>query len=132
VWPAVRWVPNSVAGAVRLGDLRCVLPPLDMPGCFGRRNCNVNLDDLRWDRPDLDCEPQQARGIRSNLQLDETLVRRRLIRTRRRAAGSVILSGSCKLHDTLIQVHSGAGTPNEISAIQILDVLLWMAFFRKR
>jgi hypothetical protein len=47
------------------------------------------------------------------------------------AAGSVILSGSCKLHDTLIQVHSGAGAPNEVSAIQILDVLLWMAF-RKR
>jgi hypothetical protein len=43
----------------------------------------------------------------------------------------VILSGSCKLHDTLIQVHSGAGAPNEVSAIQILDVLLWMAF-RKR
>lgn len=36
-----------------------------------------------------------------------------------------------KLHDTLIQVHSGAGAPNEVSAIQILDVLLWMAF-RKR
>src|SRR4029077_15862491 len=34
-----------------------------MPGCFGRRKCNVNLDDLRWDRPDLDCEPQQARDI---------------------------------------------------------------------
>ena len=48
------------------------LPPLDTPGCFGRRNCNVNLDDLRWDRPDLDCEPQQARGIPRNLQLDET------------------------------------------------------------
>jgi len=57
--------------------------------------------------------------------------RRRRIWTRRRAAGSVILSGSCKLHDTLIQVHSGAGAPNEVSAIQILDVLLWMAF-RKR
>ena len=53
-------------------DLRCVLPPLDMPGCFGRRKCNVNLDDLSWDRPDLDCEPQQARGIPRNLQLDET------------------------------------------------------------
>jgi hypothetical protein len=51
--------------------------------------------------------------------------------TRRRAAGSVSLSGSCKLHDTLIQVHSGAGAPNEVSSIQILDVLLWMAF-RKR
>ena len=36
-----------------------------------RRNCKVNLDDLDWDRPDLDCEPQQARGIPRNLQLDE-------------------------------------------------------------
>ena len=38
-----------------------------------RRNCKVNLDDLDWDRPDLDCEPQQARGIPRNLQLDETV-----------------------------------------------------------
>ena len=53
-------------------DSRSRLPPLDTPGWFGRRNCNVNLDDLRWDRPELDCEPQQARGIRRNLQLDET------------------------------------------------------------
>ena len=51
-----------------------MLPPLDTPGCAGRRTCNVNLDDLRWDRPDIDCEPQQARGIRRNLQLDETVV----------------------------------------------------------
>ena len=36
------------------------------------RNCNVKLDDLHWDRPDLDCEPQQARGIPRNLRLDET------------------------------------------------------------
>ena len=43
----------------------------------------------------------------------------------------MILSGSRKLHDTVVQVHSGAGAPNEVSAIQILDVLLWMAF-RKR
>ena len=55
-------MPNSAAGTACM-DLRCVLPPLDMPGCFGRRKCNVNLDDLRWDRPDLDCEPQQARDI---------------------------------------------------------------------
>ena len=53
-------------------DSRSRLPPLDTPGWFGRRNCNVNLDDLRWDRPELDCEPQQARGIPRNLQLDET------------------------------------------------------------
>ena len=50
------------------------LPPLDPPGCSDRRNCNVNLDDLDWDRPDLDCEPQQARGIPRNLQLDETVM----------------------------------------------------------
>ena len=39
------------------------------------RNCSLNLDDLDWDRPDLNCEPQQARGITRNLQLDETRVR---------------------------------------------------------
>ena len=44
------------------------------PCCCGRRNCNVNLNNLRWDRPDLDCEPQQARGIPRNLQVDETVV----------------------------------------------------------
>jgi hypothetical protein len=54
-------------------DSRSRLPPLDTPGCFGRRNCNVTLDDLRWDRPELNCEPKQARGIRRNLQLDETV-----------------------------------------------------------
>jgi hypothetical protein len=32
----------------------------------------VNRDDLDWDRRGLDCEPQQARGIPRNLQLDET------------------------------------------------------------
>jgi hypothetical protein len=32
------------------------------------------MDDSRWDRPGLDGEPQQARGIRRNLQLDETRV----------------------------------------------------------
>src|SRR4029077_15246111 len=36
------------------------------------RNCNVKLDDLHWDRQELDCEPQQARGIPRNLRLDET------------------------------------------------------------
>jgi hypothetical protein len=30
------------------------------PDASGRRNCN---EDLRWDRPELNCEPQQARGI---------------------------------------------------------------------
>ena len=32
----------------------------------------MNLDDLDGDRPDRDCEPQPARGIPRNLQLDET------------------------------------------------------------
>jgi len=57
-------------------------PPLEGPGSArcsrstrprcGRRNCNVDLNNLRWDRPDLDCEPQQARVIPRNLQVDET------------------------------------------------------------
>ena len=32
----------------------------------------MNLDDLDRDRPELGCEPQQARSIARNLQLDET------------------------------------------------------------
>jgi len=63
------------------------MPPLDTPGCFGRRNCNVNLDDLRWDRPELNCESQQARGIRRNLQLDETV---RMVGGRRAAVAVVV------------------------------------------
>jgi hypothetical protein len=43
-------------------------------GCALRRNCNVNLDDLDQDRPDLNCEPLQAPGTARNLQLDETLL----------------------------------------------------------
>ena len=39
-----------------------MLPPLDPPGCADRRTCNVNLDDLRWDRPDLDCSNSSKRG----------------------------------------------------------------------
>ena len=65
---------SHVASARRVNDGRSdMLPPLDPPGCADRRTCNVNLDDLRWDRPDLDCEFEQARGIRRNLQLDETV-----------------------------------------------------------
>jgi hypothetical protein len=57
----------------RSPDLRCVPQPLDTPGYSGRRNCNMNLDDSRWDRPGLDGEPKQTRGIPRNLQLDETM-----------------------------------------------------------
>ena len=46
--------------------------PVDTPGCCGRRNCKVNVDNLRRGCPDLSCERQQARGIPRNLQLDET------------------------------------------------------------
>ena len=51
-----------------------MVQPLDTPGCVGRRNCNVNLDNRRWDRPDQDCELQQARDIPRNLQVDETVM----------------------------------------------------------
>jgi hypothetical protein len=64
----------SLGSPDRLPDLRCVPQPLDTPGYSGRRNCNMNLDDSRWDRPGLDGEPKQARGIPRNLQLDETVV----------------------------------------------------------
>jgi hypothetical protein len=74
---------QAVAGSLRQRCCNLGTPPLEGPGsarcsrstrpcCCGRRNSNVNLDDLRWDRPDIDCEPQQARGIPRNLQVDET------------------------------------------------------------
>ena len=80
-WPANRaWTMNcstTIAPMCRpldgsMDGRSDMLPPLDPPGCADRRTCNVDLDDLRWDRPDLDCEFEQARGIRRNLQLDET------------------------------------------------------------
>ena len=68
------------AGSPQIRVLRCVLPPLDPPGCAGRRNCNVNLDDRRWDRPDPDCELQQETGTARNLRLDETVASSRSLR----------------------------------------------------
>ena len=59
------------AGSPQIRDLRCVLP-LDTPDAPVAENCNVNLDDLDQDRPDLNCEPLQAPGTARNLQLDET------------------------------------------------------------
>ena len=50
--------------------------PVDTRECFGRRNCNVNLDDLWWDRPDLGYEPQQARVVPRSVQVDETKKKR--------------------------------------------------------
>jgi hypothetical protein len=48
------------------------LPPAPRARILRSPNCNVNLDDLRWDCPHLDCELQQVRVIPRNLQLDET------------------------------------------------------------
>jgi hypothetical protein len=39
---------------------------------FRHRKCNVNLDDLRWDCPDIYCERQQEPGIYRNLRPDKT------------------------------------------------------------
>ena len=66
----------NTAGAAllyeRLFDIaEALLPIAEFAMCI--RNCNVYLDSLRGDRPVLHCEPQQARGIRRNLQLDETV-----------------------------------------------------------
>ena len=73
-WPGRDVGAEQCRGTVRpaCGTCAALLQSLGRPGCSGRRNCNVNLDELRGDRPDLDCEPQQAGGIPRNLQLDET------------------------------------------------------------
>jgi hypothetical protein len=73
-WPGRDVGAEQCRGTVRpaCGTCAALLQSLGRPGCSGRRNCNVNLDELRGDGPDLDCEPQQAGGILRNLQLDET------------------------------------------------------------
>ena len=73
-WPGRNVGAEQCRGTVRpaCGTCAALLQSLGRPGCSGRRNCNVKLDELRGDRPDLDCEPQQAGGIPRNLQLDET------------------------------------------------------------
>jgi hypothetical protein len=45
-----------------IGARRRLVAGASTTGCFARRNCNVDLGDLRWDCPLLDCEPQQARA----------------------------------------------------------------------
>ena len=73
-WPGRDVGVEQCRGTVRpaCGTCAALLQSLGRPGCSGRRNCNVNLDELRGDRPDLDCEPEQAGDIPPNLQLDET------------------------------------------------------------
>ena len=73
-WPGRDVGAEQCRGTVRpaCGTCAALLQSLGRPGCSGRRNCNVNLDELRGDRPDLDCEPEQAGDIPPNLQLDET------------------------------------------------------------
>jgi hypothetical protein len=64
---------NSSAGTPPLegpGSARCSRST--RPCCCGRRNLQCKSEHLRWDRPDLNCEPQQARGTPRNLQVDET------------------------------------------------------------
>jgi hypothetical protein len=82
VFPAVSISRFRLPGSVAEGDCqtRSALEGLTLHAAAARharmrrrRTCNVNLDDLRWDRPDIDCEPQQAWGIRRDLQLDETV-----------------------------------------------------------
>jgi hypothetical protein len=43
-----------------------------LPSAPRHRNCNVNLNDLRWVRPDKGCEPQQAQASLAVFALDET------------------------------------------------------------
>jgi hypothetical protein len=64
----VQAVSSSAAPAVVVhrGRDRSVRPRA------AHRNCNLNLDDLHGDRPDLICEPQRARGIQRDVHPDET------------------------------------------------------------
>jgi hypothetical protein len=57
---------NPTSPGARPGPLAELLLPAAAArhaGCSSRRNCKVNLDELRWDRRKPDCEPLQARGI---------------------------------------------------------------------
>ena len=65
------WVPNSAVaryGALAGLALRCCSRSASRDAPVAEI---ANLDELRGDRPDLDCEPQQG-GIPRNLLLDET------------------------------------------------------------
>ena len=65
---------NGAAGYTPVGETRlCAVQPLDATRLrTPKLQCRSEQPALG--RPDLDCEPQQARGIPRNLQLDETVV----------------------------------------------------------
>ena len=88
-------MPNSAVAPVRpaCGTCAALLQSLGRPGCSGRRNCNVNLDELRGDRPDLDYEPQQAGGIPRNVQLDETAVVGAVVEPEASWGGNLVVGG---------------------------------------
>ena len=84
-WSPPRATHSASASYSARRTVRPVQPRLSGPGsarcsrstrpcCCGRRNCEVNLNTCAGIRSDLNCEPQQARGIPRNLQVDETLV----------------------------------------------------------
>jgi hypothetical protein len=65
---------NSSAGTPPLERTRlCALQPLDAALLLRTPKLQCKSEHLRWDRPDLNCEPQQARGIPRNFQVDETV-----------------------------------------------------------
>ena len=68
------WVPNSGrgAGTARLRDLRCVAAVARQARMLRSPKLQCESGRPARDRPDLDYEPQQARGIPRNLRLDET------------------------------------------------------------
>ena len=66
---------NGAAGTTPLERTRlCALQPLDAALLLRTPKLQCKSEHLRWDRPDLNCEPQQARGIPRNFQVDETAV----------------------------------------------------------
>ena len=63
--PPIHLMQNDVLDLTNRCRRRMKTPCRRSGRTVRHRNCNVKLDDLRWDRPDLDCELQQARGIPS-------------------------------------------------------------------
>src|SRR6476661_8887612 len=64
--PPIHLMQNDVLDLTNLCRRRMKTPCRRAGRTVRHRNCNVKLDDLDWDRPDLDCEFQQAWGIPRN------------------------------------------------------------------
>src|SRR6476619_781092 len=58
--PPIHLMQNDVLDLTNRCRRRMKTPFRRSGRTMRHRNCNVKLDDLDWDRPDLGCEPQQS------------------------------------------------------------------------